>query len=198
MRITLNLKGLDYKAVPVHLRRGEQHAPAYRRLNPQSRVPALIDGGQVLTQSLAIVEYLDETTPEPPLLPPDPAGRARVRALAQIIGSDIQPLQNLMVLNHLRGELGHDQDDVLRWCRHWIERGLGYFEAAIADHPMTEAYCHGARPGLAEVTLVPQVYSARRFECDLSSCPTVVRIDAACKELPAFQAAAPENQPDAE
>ena len=198
VRIALKLKGLDYEAVAVHLRRGEQHDPEYRRLNPQARVPALADGGHALTQSLAIVEYLDETRPEPPLLPADPTARARVRALAQIVGCDVQPLQNLMVLNYLRSELGHDHDDTARWCRHWIERGLGDFEAAIAAHPMTGAYCHGVTPGLADLALVPQVYNARRFDCDLAACPTVVRIDAACNELPAFQAAAPENQPDAE
>ena len=198
VRIALKLKGLDYEAVAVHLRRGEQHDPEYRRLNPQARVPVLADGGHALTQSLAIVEYLEETRPEPPLLPADPTARARVRALAQIVGCDVQPLQNLMVLNYLRGELGHDHDDTARWCRHWIERGLGDFEAAIAAHPMTGAYCHGVTPGLADLALVPQVYNARRFDCDLSACPTVVRIDAACNELPAFRAAAPENQPDAE
>jgi maleylpyruvate isomerase len=198
VRIALNLKGLDYLALPVHLRRGEQHEPEYRRLNPQARVPVLADGDAVLTQSLAIVEYLEEVRPEPPLLPPDPAARARARALAQIIGCDIQPLQNLMVLNYLSGELGHDQDDIGGWCRHWIERGLGDFEASIAGHPMTGEYCHGAAPGLADIALVPQVYNARRFNCDLSACPTVLRIDSACRALPTFEAAAPENQPDAE
>ena len=198
VRIALNLKRLDYENVSVHLRRGEQHQADYRRLNPQSRVPVLVDGDHVLTQSLAIVEYLEEAKPEPPLLPSDRAERARVRALAQIIACDIQPLQNLMVLNYLTAELGRDQGDSLRWCRHWIERGLGDFEAAIAGHPMTGAYCHGEAPGLGDVTLVPQVYNARRFDCDLAACPTVLRIAAACNELPAFQAAAPENQPDAE
>ena len=194
VRIALNLKGLDYEVVPVHLRRGEQHAPEYRRLNPQARVPVLAEGTYALAQSLAIIEYLDETRAEPPLLPPDPAGRA----LAQIVGCDIQPLQNLMVLNYLTDEFALGKDEARRWCRHWIERGLGDFEAAIADHSMTGAYCHGEAPGLADLALVPQVYNARRFDCDLSACPSVVRIDAACNELPAFQAAAPENQSDAE
>ena len=115
-----------------------------------------------------------------------------------IVGCDVQPLQNLMVLNYLRGELGHDHDDALRWCRHWIERGLDDFEAAIAAHPMTGEYSHGLTPGLADLALVSQVYNAGRFDCDLSACPTVLCIDAACNALPAFQAAAPENQPDAE
>ncbi len=198
VRIALNLKGLDYESVAVHLRHGAQHAPEYRRLNPQARVPVLKDGEAVLTQSLAIVEYLEETTPKPALLPPDPLGRARVRALAAVIASDIQPLQNLMVLKHLSAEFGHDEAAWLRWCRHWIERGLGDFEALLASGARTGAYCHGEAPGLADLTLVPQVYNARRFDCDLTACPTVLRIDATCHALPAFAAAAPENQPDAE
>ena len=198
VRIALNLKGLDYEAVPVHLRRGAQHEPEYRRLNPQARVPVLAAGEAVLTQSLAIVEYLEETVPEPALLPPDPLGRARVRALAAVIASDIQPLQNMTVLNYLTAELGHDEAAVRRWCRHWIERGLGDFEALLVREAATGAYCHGEVPGLADLALVPQVYNARRFDCDLTACPTLVRIDAACLALPAFEAAAPENQPDAE
>ena len=198
VRIALNLKGLDYESVPVHLRRGAQREPEYRRLNPQARVPVLSDGEAVLTQSLAIVEYLEETAPEPALLPPDPLGRARVRALAAVIASDIQPLQNLMVLDYLSAELGHDEAASRRWCRHWIERGLGDFEALLVGEAQRGAYCHGEAPGLADLALVPQVYNARRFGCDLTACPTLQRIDATCRALPAFAAAAPENQPDAE
>ena len=198
VRIALNLKGLDYETVPVHLRRGAQHEPEYRRLNPQARVPVLAAGEAVFTQSLAIIEYLEETVPEPPLLPPDPLGRARVRALAAVIAADIQPLQNLMVLNYLTAELGHDEAAVRRWCRHWIGRGLGDFEALLVGGAQSGAYCHGEAPGLADLALVPQVYNARRFGCDLTACPTLQRIDAACRALPAFAAAAPENQPDAE
>lgn len=198
LRIALNLKGLAAEHEYLHLRKGEQFAPEYTALNPQGLVPTLIDGDVILGQSLAIIEYLEETRPAPALLPAEPAARARVRQLAQIVACDIHPLDNLKVLNYLRHEMGHDEAAVKRWYHHWIAQGLGALEALLGSHPATGRYCHGAQPTLADICLVPQVYNARRFACDLSAYPTVVRIDAACNELEPFRAAAPENQPDAE
>lgn len=199
VRIALNLKGIDYESATVHLVRdgGEQHSPAYRALNPQRLVPALVVGDTVITQSLAIIEYLEETGPAPALLPPDAAGRARVRSLAQIIACDVHPLQNLRVLNYLAGELGAGQEQRTAWARHWIAEGLRAFEERLARSPDTGAFCHGDTPGLADACLVPQLFNARRFECPLDAWPTLCRIDQACRELPAFRAAAPEAQADA-
>ncbi len=157
VRIALNLKQLDYEAVAVHLVRGggEQFDPGYLRLNSQGQVPALDDGAAVIAQSMAIIEYLEE----------------------------IHPLNNLRVTNFLTKDLGHGEEDKLRWYRHWVRQGLAAFEALMHDHPMTGVYCHGDRPTLADLYLVPQLYNARRFECDLSACPTIERIDIACGEL---------------
>ena len=201
VRIGLALKDLACEQVPVHLVRdgGEQHAEAYRALNPQSLVPALeLDDGTVLTQSLAILEYLDEAHPEPALLPADPAGRARVRALAQLVAADMQPLNNLRVLRHLKRGLGLDQDAVNRWYRHWVATGFTALERRLAAEEQTGAFCHGDTPGLADVVLVPQVYNAQRFDCPLDRYPVLMAIHERCVALPAFQAAAPEAQPDAE
>jgi maleylacetoacetate isomerase len=200
VRIALELKGLTYESVPVHLVRdgGEQRKPAYRRVNPQGRVPALEHDGRVLTQSLAIIEYLDETWPEPALLPPTPAGRARVRALAQLVACDIHPLNNLRVLQYLEGKLGASEDGRSDWYRHWIMDGFEALESLLAGSGETGRYCHGDAPGLADVLLVPQVYNARRYRCDLAACPTITRIDQACSALPAFERARPERQSDAE
>ncbi|ARP82625.1 maleylacetoacetate isomerase [Bordetella genomosp. 8] len=199
VRIALNLKGLPYEYVPVHLVKdgGQQLKPEYTRLNPQALVPTLVDGDAVLTQSMAIIEYLDETHPQPPLLPDTPIARARVRALAQGIACDIHPLNNLRVLRYLKREL--DLPDQARdtWYRHWVESGLLALERMLADSPDTGAFCHGDAPTLADACLVPQVYNARRLDCDLSAMPTIVRIDAACLALPAFAQAAPDAQPDA-
>ncbi|CAO3413828.1 maleylacetoacetate isomerase [Azospirillum doebereinerae] len=197
VRIALNLKGLTPDLAFVHLRRGEQRDPAYAALNPEQLVPALEVDGQVLTQSLAIVEYLDETHPAPPLLPADPLGRARVRGLAQLVACDIHPIDNLRVLNHLK-TMGHAQGEVDDWYRHWIAVGLTALEARLAGDGRGGRFCHGDRPGLADLVLVPQMYNARRFGCPLDAYPTLLRIDADCRALPAFAAAAPENQPDAE
>jgi len=197
VRIALNLKGLAPDLAFVHLRKGEQRDPAYAALNPERLVPALEVDGQVLTQSLAIVEYLDETHPAPPLLPADPLGRARVRGLAQLVACDIHPIDNLRVLNHLK-TMGHAQDAVDDWYRHWIAVGLTALEARLAGDPRTGRFCHGDSPGLADLVLVPQLYNARRFGCPLGAYPTLLRIDEECRALPAFAAAAPENQPDAE
>ncbi|MGF7175525.1 maleylacetoacetate isomerase [Azospirillum doebereinerae] len=197
VRIALNLKGLTPDLAFVHLRRNEQRDPGYAALNPERLVPALEVDGQVLTQSLAIVEYLDETHPAPPLLPIGPLDRARVRGLAQLVACDIHPIDNLRVLNHLKS-MGHAQGEVDDWYRHWIAVGLTALEARLAGDPRTGRFCHGDRPGLADLVLVPQMYNARRFGCPLDAYPTLLRIDAACCALPAFAAAAPENQPDAE
>lgn len=195
VRIGLNLKGLAWEAVPVHLTRdgGEQKKPAFLALNPQGLVPALEDAGAVLTQSLAILEYLEETHPEPALLPADPLLRARVRAFALGIACDIHPLNNLRVLNYLKGPLGHTEEEVAVWYRHWVETGLAALERMVQPGP----FCFGDRPTLADVCLVPQMANARRFNSDLSACPTLVAIDAHCQSLPAFAAAHPDRQPDA-
>lgn len=199
VRIALNLKGLAYASHPVHLVKdgGEQHAPGYAAMNPQQLVPSLRDGGRVLTQSLAIMEYLDETVPQPPLLPADAHGRARMRALAQLVACDIHPLGNLRVLQYLERGLGADDAQRGEWSRHWIAAGFAAMEAMLAGDAATGRYCHGDTPGLADACLVPQVYNARRWKLPLDDYPTICRIDAACNALEAFRAAAPEAQPDA-
>ena len=199
VRIALNLKGLAWQAVPVHLLRGggEQRMPAYLEINPQGLVPALQVDGLLLTQSLAIVEYLEETHPAPPLLPPDPGGRARVRSLAQLVASDIHPLNNLRVLQFLRDEFGVDDARRDAWYRHWVTVGLQALEARLAADPDTGRFCHGDMPGLADCCLVPQLYNARRYDCGLDGFSTALRIEAACMELDAFRAADAAAQPDA-
>lgn len=200
VRIALNLKGISYQNVPVHLVRGggEQRSAAYAALNPQMLVPTLVDGKRVLTQSLAICEYLEETHRAPPLLPADPPGRARVRALAQSIACEIHPLNNLRVLDYLRGTLGIDEAAVRRWYGRWVEEGFRALERLLCRDRPAGRFCHGETPGLADLCLVPQVYNARRYAVDLDPYPTIVGIDAACAELAAFAAARPELQPDAE
>lgn len=199
VRIALNLKGVAYQDRPVHLLRdgGEQHLAAYQAINPQKLIPALLDGERVVTQSLAIMEYLDEVQPQPPLLPEDPRGRARVRALAQTVACDIHPLGNLRVLQYLQHELGAGEAAKLAWSRHWIEAGFDALEAMLAGHMATGRYCHGNTPGLADACLVPQAYNALRWQLPLARWPTIERIHAACNELEAFRRAAPEAQPDA-
>jgi maleylacetoacetate isomerase len=200
VRIALNLKGLEWESVPVHLVRGggEQHQPAFLELNPQGLLPVLEVDGRVLTQSLAIIEYLEETRPDPRLLPVDPAGRARVRALAQLVSSEIHPLNNLRVLRYLRDRLGLDDARRDDWYRHWLREGLGALEARLGRESGTGRFCHGELPGLADCCLVPQLYNARRYGCPLEAYPTLLRIEAACNELGAFRTAAAEAQPDAE
>lgn len=200
VRIALNLKGIDCEQVPIHLRRGggEQFLPEYKAMNPQALVPTLEDGGRPLTQSLAIIEYLEERYPEPPLLPKDPADRAAVRAMALAIACEVHPLQNLKVLNYVKGELKQDEAAVNRWAQHWIALGLAALEQMVLAAPKRGKFCFGDAPTLADLCLVPQLANARRFGCDLSGVPTLVRIDAHCGTLPAFVNAAPENQPDAE
>jgi len=200
VRIALNLKGIkpDERTF-VHLRMGGQRAQDYLALNPQGLVPALaLDEGAVLTQSLAIVEYLEETHPDPPLLPPDPIGRARVRAIALSIACDIHPLNNLRVLNYLIGTLGIAREQKDGWYRYWIDVGFEALDKSLARDRATGRFCHGDAPTLADVCLVPQMANARRFDIDLSPYPTLMRIESACLALPAFADAAPARQPDAE
>jgi maleylacetoacetate isomerase len=199
VRIALNLKGLAAERAFVHLRRGAQDSDDYRALNPQGLVPVLeTDDGAVITQSLAIIEYLEETHPLPPLLPRDANGRARVRGIALAIACDIHPLNNLRVLRYLTGTLGVPEAQKDGWYRYWCDTGLEALERRLADDAATGAFCHGATPTLADVCLVPQLANARRMAVDLSAFPTLLRIDAACQALPAFAAAAPARQPDAE
>lgn len=198
VRIGLNLKGLSPERTYVHLANGRQNDAAFRAVNPQGLLPALEEGGEILTQSLAILEYLDETHPQPPFLPADPLGRARVRSIAASIACDIHPLNNLRVLNYLTGTLGVSKEQRAGWYRYWVIIGFEALETRLAREPATARFCHGDTPTLADICLVPQVANARRFDIDLSSFPTLVRIDAACNELAAFADAAPAKQPDAE
>lgn len=198
VRIALNLKGLDYEQVTVNLLKGEDQDPAYRRLNPQGLVPTLVTtGGRVLTQSLAICEYLEEVYPFPPLLPAEAPARARVRALAGLVACEMHPLNNLRVLQYLTGTLGVDEQAKLAWYRHWIAEGFTALEDMLADSPDTGRHCHGDAPTLADVCLLPQMFNAERFQCDLEPYPTLQRIARACAELPAFAKAHPAQQPDA-
>lgn len=199
VRIALGLKGVaaDYRPVNITASGQQQFSADYLRLNPEGRVPALEVDGQVLTQSWAILEWLEEAYPQPALLPGDAFGRARVRALAQLVVADIQPLQNLGPTNYLAGELGANPDQVAAWLKHWIGRGMAAFEAQLARDAATGQFCHGASPTLADACLVPQCYAARRYGVDVAQFPHIARIEAACQELPAFAAAVPERQPDA-
>jgi maleylpyruvate isomerase len=200
VRIALNLKGLAYEAVPVHLLRGggEQLAAPYRAVNPAGLVPALDDNGIVLTQSLAIIEYLEEVHPLVPLLPQDAVGRARVRALAQTIACDTHPLMNLRVLKHLKGPMGLSEEQKMDWYFHWMAEGMRALEAHLERDGDAGRFCYGDTPTLADCCLVPQVYNAQRFEVDLAPYPNVARIAANCADLPAFKAAHPSAQPDCE
>lgn len=199
VRIALNLKGLAYEQASVHLRKNEQMKADYLALQPQGLVPALDDNGAVFIQSLAIVEYLDETHPAPPLLPRDPAGRARVRALAQAVACDIHPIDNLRVLRYLAKPLGHDEKAVEAWFNHWIRLGFDGIEHILAGDGRTGRFCHGDAPGLADICLVPQVFNARRYPSfDMAPYPTIRRVFDACMALDAFDRARPERQPDAE
>ncbi len=200
VRIALNLKGIDAEQIPVHLVRhgGEQRLPDYLALNPAGLVPTLVDDDLVLPQSLAIIEYLDEIQPELPLLPGPPAERARIRAIASAIACDIHPISNLRVLQYLQRELGISDEQKNAWYRHWTGVGLAAVETLLATSPATGDFCHGAQPTLADCCLVPQVFNARRFNCDLSAMPNILRIVGNCDAIEAFQRAAPGRQPDAE
>jgi maleylacetoacetate isomerase len=184
----------------VHLRRdgGEQKQASFRALNPQALVPVLELGDLRLTQSLAILEYLDEQHPTPPLLPETPSGRARVRALSLSIACEMHPLNNLRVLDYLTHTLGVGAEARTNWYRHWVKLGFDALETELAASPETGAFCHGDTPGMADCCLIPQIYNARRFECDLAGYPTLLAIEERCQRLAAFQNAAPERQPDTE
>lgn len=200
VRIGLNLKRLPWTSVPVHLVRdgGEQHGAGFVRTNPQKLIPVLKHGGRLVRQSLAILEYIDEVwTDGAPLLPATARGRARARALAQMVACDIHPLNNLRVLQYLEHEWNAPQPERDEWTRHWMREGLHAFEALLADDPPTGMFCEGDRPTIADCCLVPQLYNARRFGVDLAPYPTIQRVEAACLALPAFEDARPERQPDA-
>jgi maleylacetoacetate isomerase len=199
VRIALHLKGLDFKTVPVHLTRqgGEQHDQAYRSINPQGLVPVLLHEGHILTQSMAICEYLDECFEAHPLLPSDPFGRARIRSLALQIACEIHPLNNLRVQNYLKGQWG-DAVDTVAWMQHWMYEGFSAIEQQLSDRHSARDGFHGETPGLFECFLVPQVYNAERYGMDMSVFPVIREIVSHCRELTAFIKAAPENQPDAE
>ena len=198
VRIALNLKGLAYEPAFVHLPRGEHRGPGYGAINPQALVPTLEDAGNLLTQSLAIIEYLEETHPRPPLLPADPPGRARVRSLALLIACEIHPLNNLRVLQHLKRSLGQTDEQVNAWYRHWIADGLGKFEAHLAKAGGGGAFCHGDAPSMADCCLVPQIFNAQRYQCDTTPYPRTMRVFAECMKLDAFDRAQPSKQPDTE
>jgi len=196
VRIALNLKGLTYEDAFIHLRRGDQRGADFLAVNPQGLVPALEIDEDTLIQSMAIAEYLEETHPQPPLLPVDPPGRARVRALAAIVACDIHPINNLRVLRYLSRPLGHDQAAIETWYNHWIATGFEAFERLLTGDRNTGEFCHGDRPGLADIALVPQIVNSERYRLDLSPYPTIARIYASCMNLDAFAAAHPNNQPD--
>ena len=197
VRIALALKGLEYDYMPVHLARNEQFAATYSALSAAQLVPLLVDGDVRLTQSMAIIEYLEETHPEPPLLPGPPAARARIRALAQDVACEIHPLDNLRVLRYLVHDLKVSEDDKSRWYRHWVETGLAVVERQLAGHPATGRFCHGDTPTLADCVLVPQIHNAQRFECRLDHVPTVMRVFGECMALDAFARTQPSACPDA-
>jgi maleylacetoacetate isomerase len=198
-RIAFNLKGLPYEFIPIHLRKdgGQQKQPAYLSVNPQGLVPTVADGNFRVSQSMAIIEWLDETHPEPPLLPGSAEERAKIRAFAQIIGCDIHPLQNLRVLNYLQTNFDQDQKGLNQWCQHWIANGLHACEALLTERPET-GFAFGTSPTLADICLVPQVFSAERFGVDLAGLPRVNAVVEHCNSLPAFAKAHPTIQPDAE
>jgi len=198
VRIALNLKGLAYTAHAIHLRKAEQRASSYLAVNPQGLVPTLVVDGHRLTQSLAILEYLEERHPQPALLPTEAVARARVRALADLVACEIHPLNNLRTLEYLHSHLGQDDAGIATWYRHWIADGLGKFEAALEHEAEAGTYCHGEQPSIADCCLVPQIFNARRFESDLSPYPKTMRVFEACMQLDAFQRAQPSAQPDAE
>ena len=197
VRIALNLKGLQYDMVPVHLTKdgGQQRKPEFQKVNPQMRVPALeLSSGNVLTQSLAIIEYLDDIEPEPPFLPADALERANVRALAQVVACDIHPLNNLITLQYLKRGLKQEQTEIDVWYHHWVTEGFKALEQMLKPGP----FAYGAHVTLADICLVPQVFNARRLKVPLDAFPKIVAVEQACLKQPAFDKARPENQPDAE
>jgi maleylacetoacetate isomerase len=200
VRIALNLKGLPYEPVFVHLPKGEHRRPEYAAVDPQSLLPTLVDGDRALSQSLAIIEYLEETRPEPRLLPVDAPGRARVRSLSLLVACEIHPLNNLRTLQHLKRGLGQNENQINAWYRHWIADGFAKLEADLnrANSGGSGRFCHGDAPTMADCCLVPQVFNARRYDSDLAPYPKLMRIFDACMQLEAFDRAQPSKQPDAE
>ena len=197
VRIALNLKGLAFDTELVNLSKGDHLSEEYRRVNPQGRVPALVDDEVTLLQSPGIMEYLEEVYPTPAILPTGAQARARVRAIANIISCDIHPLNNLAVLNYLEGPLAASGKQKTVWYQHWVAEGFNAVETLLTDSPNTGIFCDGDKPGLADICLVPQVFNAQRFDCDLSSYPTIERIFSTCMELEAFDTAQPSKQPEA-
>jgi len=199
-RIALNLKGIKPELRFVHLLRngGEQHTAEYKAINPQELIPALAHDGHLITQSMAIIEYLDEIVPEPPILPRDPYGRARAREIAYVVACEIHPVNNLRVGRYMKKIYGTSDDDTAQWHRHWIRVGFDALETMLATSPHTGAYCHGDTPTIADILLIPQCANARRVKLDLDPWPTIARIEAQALKHPAFEAALPKNQPDAE
>ena len=197
VRIALNLKGLAYDPIFVHLAKGEHRRPEYAGVYPQALLPTLVDDDQALSQSLAIMEYLEEQYPRPPLLPPDPAGRARVRSLALLVACEIHPLNNLRVLQYLKRQLGQNEEQISVWYRHWIADGLAKLEADLLREA-TGRFSHGDQPTMADCCLVPQIFNAKRYNSDLAPYPRVMRVFDACMKLDAFDRAQPSKQPDAE
>jgi maleylacetoacetate isomerase len=198
VRIALNLKGLTYEPQFVSLPKGDHRKPEYARVNPQALVPTLeLDDGTRLTQSLAIIEFLDEKHPQPRLVPKDALGRARVRSLALLIACEIHPLNNLRALNYLRKILGLGEEQVNAWYRHWIADGLGKLEGELTQTRGTGEFCHGDTPTMADCCLVPQIFNAKRYQCDLGPYPTLMRVFGQCMKLEAFDRAQPSKQPDA-
>lgn len=198
VRIALNLKGLDFEQASIRLAKGEQYQAAFSAISPQNLVPVLENDGLRLYQSPAIIEYLDEVYPEPPLLPKDPAARNRVRSLALISACEIHPLNNTRVLNYLSENLNLTEEQKTGWYHHWITLGFGALEKRLAAEKETGEFCHGNTPGFADICLVPQVANARRFKVDLTDFPTILRINDHCLALDPFKKAMPANQPDAE
>jgi maleylacetoacetate isomerase/maleylpyruvate isomerase len=198
VRIALNLKGIAHDMAFVHLAKGEHRQPPYAGLNPQQLVPTLEVNGELLTQSLAILEYLEETHPRPPLLPAEPVARARVRSLSLLIACEIHPVNNLRVLQHLKRSLNQDEEQVNVWYRHWIADGLGKFEGQLTRTTTGGPFCHGDSPTMADCCLVPQIFNAQRYKCDTSAYPATMRVFAECMKLEAFDRAQPGKQPDAE
>ena len=197
-RIALNLKGIEPELRFIHLLKGQQYTPEYQSLNPHGLIPALVHDGHVITQSLAIIEYLDEIVPKPPLLPRDAAGRVRARSIAYAIACDIHPVNNLRVNNYLRDNLGAEPQALAAWQKHWISLGFAALESMLSRDDETGKFCHGDAPTIADICLIPQIANARRVHVDLMAYPTLLRIEEIALETPAFAAARPEVQPDAE
>lgn len=196
-RIVMNLKGLDYDYIAVSLAKEEHLQPAFKALNPQGFVPVLEADGQLLFQSPAIIEWLEERYPDPALLPKDPFERAHVRALAAMVGCDIHPINNRRILQYLRHELHQDEAAVLKWCNEWITEGFSALEQLLSEDSRRQGFCFGDKPTIADAYLIPQIESAKRFEVDLTPYPLIREVEATCMQLPAFIKAAPMNQPDA-